>query len=76
MMYKNTKKVIVQAEKLPEFNDKIIIVDNEKLPELREKIIDVMKLSAIVCSEMKPKLHENIQVDVQMVAPNQPVAVA
>ncbi|CAI9754677.1 unnamed protein product [Fraxinus pennsylvanica] len=43
VIYKNAKKVI--EENLPEI---------QKLPELKDQIIDVVKLSAIVCSEIIP----------------------
>ncbi|WOG89238.1 hypothetical protein DCAR_0208475 [Daucus carota subsp. sativus] len=56
MMYKNTKKVLAKDAKLPElFKDaEVIIIDDKKLPELKETIMNVMRLSEIVCSEMKP----------------------
>ncbi|KAI3455073.1 hypothetical protein Pfo_011736 [Paulownia fortunei] len=47
VIYKKAKKVVV--EKLPE-----IQIEDHKLPELKEQIIDVVKLSAIVCSEIIP----------------------
>ncbi|KAL8113947.1 hypothetical protein AgCh_021012 [Apium graveolens] len=75
MMYKNTKKVTVD-KKLPGlFKDpEIIIIDDQKLPELKENIIDVMRLSAVVCSEMKPagqisKEKELDVIQVQVVVP-------
>lgn len=55
MMYKNAKKVDdTKPEKLPEFQEQIIVLDEQKYPELAEQIIDVMKLSALARSEMKP----------------------
>lgn len=54
MMYKDAQKINTKSEKLPEFQDQIIVVDERKFPELAEQIVDVMKLSALVCSEMKP----------------------
>ncbi|PIN22406.1 Multitransmembrane protein [Handroanthus impetiginosus] len=47
VIYKNAKKVV--EEKLPE-----IQMEDHKLPELKDQIIDVVKLSAIVCSEIIP----------------------
>lgn len=79
MMYKNAKKVSLQEpEKVHELKIPIIILDDQKLPELREQIIDVMKLSAMVSSEIKPVVpkHEIDMVDFQMVVPKQTVAVA
>lgn len=86
MMYKNAKKITTESQKLPEFQDQIIVLDDQKFPELAEQIIDVMKLSALACSEMKPMAtptttpthHEN-QVPVVVpppALPMQPVAVA
>lgn len=77
-MYKNAKKVeIPEPEKAHEFKKPIIILDEQKLPE---QIIDVMKLSAMVCSEIKPAVpkHEIDMVDYKMAMPaaNQTVAVA
>ncbi|CAK9183515.1 unnamed protein product [Ilex paraguariensis] len=60
VIYKNSKKVIDQ--KLPELQSKVIAVEGHKLPELTEQIIDVMKLSAMVCSEIipvVPQLNDN-----------------
>lgn len=75
MMYKNAKKVdIVKGdEKVVEAacDEKIIIVEDEKI---RENIIDVMKLTAMVCAEMKPKLNPNntnTQLQLQIVPPKQ-----
>ncbi|KAL8097836.1 bidirectional sugar transporter N3-like [Apium graveolens] len=86
MMYKNAKKITTESQKLPEYQDQIIVLDDQKFPELAEQIIDVMKLSALACSEMKPMAtptttpthHEN-QVPVVVpppALPMQPVAVA
>lgn len=86
MMYKNAKKIPTESQKLPEFQDQIIVLDEHKFPELAEQIIDVMKLSALACSEMKPMTtpratptHQENQVPVVVpppVLPVQPVAVA
>ncbi|KAL3512552.1 hypothetical protein ACH5RR_025269 [Cinchona calisaya] len=43
LMYKNPK-------------NQIIVIEEHKLPELPEQIIDVVKLSALVCSEIVPVL--------------------
>ncbi|KAK4436832.1 Bidirectional sugar transporter SWEET10 [Sesamum alatum] len=51
-VYKKAKKEIV--EKLPEIIDQIEEEKNNIPAELKEQIIDVMKLSAIVCSEITP----------------------
>lgn len=82
MMYKDAKKVDTKSQKLPEFQDQIIVLDEQKFPELAEQIIDVMKLSALACSEMKPittpaRCGNEVPVEVPPPAlPVQPVAVA
>lgn len=84
MMYKDSKKVDTKSEKLPEFQEQIIVLDEQKFPELAEQIIDVMKLSALACSEMKPmatptptRCGNEVAVEVPPPAlPVQPVAVA
>ncbi|KAL2465498.1 Bidirectional sugar transporter SWEET10 [Abeliophyllum distichum] len=50
--YKNAKKVV--EVKLPGIQNKLISLENQKLPELKDQIIDVVKLSAIMCSEIIP----------------------
>ncbi|KAL0318909.1 UNVERIFIED_CONTAM: Bidirectional sugar transporter SWEET10 [Sesamum angustifolium] len=53
LVYKNAKKAI--HEKLPEIIEMEEEKQNNTIPaELKEQIIDVMKLSAIVCSEIIP----------------------
>lgn len=84
MIYKNSKKDTIEARKVPEIfqDDPVIIIDDEKLPELKAKINDVMRLSAMVCSEMKPEAknsneNELDMIEIQVVVPKkQSVAVA
>ncbi|KAL0415631.1 UNVERIFIED_CONTAM: Bidirectional sugar transporter SWEET14 [Sesamum latifolium] len=53
LVYKNAKKAI--QEKLPEIKEMEEEKQKDTIPaELKEQIIDVMKLSAIVCSEIIP----------------------
>ncbi|KAL8118499.1 bidirectional sugar transporter N3-like [Apium graveolens] len=84
MIYKNSKKNTIEAKKLPEMyqDDPVIIIDDEKLPELKAKIDDVMRLSAMVCSEMRPETknsneNELDMIEIQVVVPKkQSIAVA
>lgn len=58
MIYKNAKKSENDMEqKFPEIQTELVKVvdDNTKVPdELKDQVIDVMKLSALVCSEIIP----------------------
>lgn len=84
MIYKNSKKDTIEATKLPQMfqDDPVIIIDDEKLPELKAKINDVMRLSAMVCSEMKSEarnsnVNELDMIEIQVVVPKkQSIAVA
>uniref|UniRef100_A0A161ZNU0 Bidirectional sugar transporter SWEET n=1 Tax=Daucus carota subsp. sativus TaxID=79200 RepID=A0A161ZNU0_DAUCS len=76
MVYRNSKKDSIEAKKLPELfeDDSVIIIDDQKLPELKAKIDDVMRLSAMVCSEMKPvgrnsNPNELDMIEIQVVVP-------
>ncbi|XP_059642376.1 bidirectional sugar transporter SWEET14-like [Cornus florida] len=64
VMYKDAKKVVENDQKLPEIKNQIIVLEQDhKLHELAEQIIDVVKLSAMVSSEMatvEEKLNSNI----------------
>ncbi|KAK1377149.1 hypothetical protein POM88_033342 [Heracleum sosnowskyi] len=60
----------------------IVVLDERKFPKLEEQIIDVMKLSALACSEMKPmatptRCGNEVTVEVHPpTLPVQPVVVA
>ncbi|CAA2980919.1 Bidirectional sugar transporter SWEET14 [Olea europaea subsp. europaea] len=62
VIYKNAKKKVVE-EKLPEVKNEIIALGDLKHPEPNDQIIDVVKLSAMMCSEIiakVPQLNNNI----------------
>ncbi|WOH10654.1 hypothetical protein DCAR_0730123 [Daucus carota subsp. sativus] len=71
MVYKNTKKNAIEPENLPELvqDDPVIIIDDKNLPELKAKIEDVMRLSALVCSEMNSNENELDVIEIQVVVP-------
>ena len=76
MVYRNTKKDSIEAKKLPELfeDDSVIIIDDQKPPELKAKTDDVMRVSAMVCSEMKPvdrnsNPNELDMIEIQVVVP-------
>ena len=71
MVYKNTKKNAIEPENLPELaqDDPVIIIDDKNLPELKAKIDDVMRLSALVCSEMNSNENELDVIEIQVVVP-------
>lgn len=59
VIYKNAKKVTKEI-KIAEKENTVTIVEEHKLSEdlLKEQIIDVVKLSAMVCSEIIPMVPE------------------
>lgn len=59
VIYKNAKKVTKEV-KIAEKENTVTIVEEHKLSEdkLKEQIIDVVKLSAMVCSEIIPMVPE------------------
>ncbi|CAI9754026.1 unnamed protein product [Fraxinus pennsylvanica] len=62
VIYKNAEKKVVE-EKLPEVKKEITALEDLKQLELNDQIIDVVKLSAMVCSEIiseVPQLKKNI----------------
>ncbi|CAI9113148.1 OLC1v1013694C1 [Oldenlandia corymbosa var. corymbosa] len=58
LIYKNKKKIVEPT--LPEIQTQIIVLEEHKLPELQEQILDVIKLSAIVSSEIHPMVPPQI----------------
>uniref|UniRef100_A0A5B6ZTX7 Bidirectional sugar transporter SWEET n=1 Tax=Davidia involucrata TaxID=16924 RepID=A0A5B6ZTX7_DAVIN len=52
--YSRKAKKVGEELKLPEIQSQIIVLEDHKLPELTEQILDVMKLSAMVCTEIIP----------------------
>ncbi|KAF3644435.1 Bidirectional sugar transporter SWEET14 [Capsicum baccatum] len=60
LIYKNAKKVAVTEEVKLENTETVVVIEEHKIPEekLKEQIIDVVKLSAMVCSEIIPIVTE------------------